>query len=190
MFVIMNSSKPIFDKILFVNDSDCFFEVYNLGPWIISLVAISLFVTLLLVPVLSSVVWYDWSGSDLKRIFTSRLASSIFLTCIGQLILVQIPEIVRYLTGPFPLWFCFWHYVLKNTIAMLQILYFDIIVAVRYLFIFHLKNPAMFEDQFWNFVINTLVVSFSFASQLIFAFLPGRQPVIYHFCSGECPSGF
>jgi hypothetical protein len=129
-------------------------------------------------------------GSDLKRIFINRVVSSLALCSIGQLILVQIPEIFCYTTGPLPQWFCFMHYILKNTVTLLQIIYFDITTIVQYLFIFHLKNPSMFQDEFWNLFINIKVVSFSFLPQAIFAYMPGCQPLIYYFCTWENPSGF
>jgi hypothetical protein len=185
----MNSSTMNYEVLRFVPDSDFFSPVYELGPAKIIVCCLSFLFSIILVPFLFSIVWFDWYGSDLKRIFINRLVSSIALCSIGQLILVQIPEIFRYMTGPLPVWFCFMHYVLKNTTALLQIIYFDIIAIVRYLFIFHLKNPAMFQDEFWNLFINMQVVSFSFLSQLIFAYLPGRQPLIYYYCTGENPSG-
>jgi hypothetical protein len=72
---------------------------------------------------------------------------------------------------------------------MQEILYFDIIAVLRYLFIFSIKNPGTFQDEFWNFFINIVVVSFSFLSQVIFAYLQGRQPLTYYFCTGQIPSG-
>ena len=186
----MNSSSIIFEVVKFEWDIDFFGPVYRLGPITITLTFLSSFFAIALVPFLFSFVWYDWYGSDLKRIFIHRVVSSIFLSCIVHLGLVQIPEILRYFSGPLPLWFCFWHYVLKNTIAMLQLIYFDVIAVARCLFIFRLKNPAMFQDEFWNFFINNLVISLSFLSQTVFAYLPGRQPLIFYFCTGENPSGF
>jgi hypothetical protein len=80
-------------------------------------------------------------------------------------------------------------FVLKNTISIQEILYFGIIAVVRYLFIFSVKNPATFQDEFWSFFINILVISFGFLSQVLFACLPGRQPLTFYFCTGDIPSG-
>ncbi len=144
---------------------------------------------LILVPFIFSIVWFDWYGSDLKRIFINRLVSSLALCSIGQLILVQIPEIFLYTTWPLPQWFCFMYYILKNTVTLLQIIYFDIIAIVRYFFIFHLKNPSMVQDELQNLFINIQVVSFSFLPQAIVAYMSGRQPLIFYFCTGANSSG-
>ncbi len=138
-----------------------------------------------MLPLLVPMIWFDWYESDMKRIFIHRLVSSLAFTAMCQLILVQIPELLRFVTGPLPNWICFWHYVLKSTIAMQEIMYFDIIAVLRYLFIFSIKNPGTFQDEFWNSFINIVVVSFSFLSQVIFACLPGRQPLTYYFCTGN-----
>jgi len=185
----MKPTSIIFEVVKFTHGNDFFGPVYELGTMNITLNFVCFAYTILMVPLLVSMIWFDWYGSDMKRIFIHRLVSSLAFTAMCQLILVQIPEILRYITGPLPNWFCFWHYVLKSTIAMQEILYFDIIALLRYLFIFSLRNPATFQDEFWNCFINILVVSLSFLSQVIFAYLPGRQPLTYYFCTGQIPSG-
>jgi hypothetical protein len=185
----MNSTSIIFEVVKFQMENDFFGPVYELEPLKIILGFLSISFVILLVPLLVSIIWFDWYGSDQKRIFINRLVSSIAFCFFAQLILIQIPEIMRYMTGPLPNWFCFWHYALKNTIAIQEILYFGIIAVVRYLFIFSIRNPATFQDEFWNFFINIQVVSFGFLSQVIFACLPGRQPLTFYFCTGDIPSG-
>jgi hypothetical protein len=36
-------------------------------------------------------------------------------------------------------------------------LYFDLIILSRYVYIFHLKNPAAFDDDFWALFLNLWV---------------------------------
>ena len=121
----MNSSQIIFEVLRFAPDNDFFGLVYELGLMKIILCCMSFVFTLNLVPFIFSIVWFDSYGSDLKIIFINRVVSSLALCSIGQLILVQIPEIFCHTTGPLPQWFCFMHYILKNTVALLQIIYFD-----------------------------------------------------------------
>jgi hypothetical protein len=45
----------------------------------------------------------------------------------------------------------------------------------RYVFIFWLKNPAAFEDDFWLIFVNAWSMTFSFLSQLPRALVPGNQ---------------
>ncbi len=120
-----------------------------------------------------SIIWYEKFGSDRKRTILNKLTTSISASCIAWTPLVQIPELFRYIYGPLPKWFCHIHIGLKNTITMQLILFFDIITIMRYLFIFWLKNPFGFNDDFWTFFINIWVVAFSSISQSIQAYLPG-----------------
>jgi hypothetical protein len=47
-------------------------------------------------------------------------------------------------------------------------LFLDCIMVTRYTFIFWLKNPAAFQDEFWSLFINLWVVGFSWIAQLVF----------------------
>ncbi len=72
---------------------------------------------------------------------------------------------------------CFYQYQFKNAISLQTMLYFDAIAITRYAFIFKKKNPALFQDDFWSFYINLCVISFSFLSQSVHAFLPGDAAI-------------
>lgn len=183
----MNLSANKFEIVFFSIDDDCFSPIYELGSFKLLFVLLMLALTLILIPVEAVIVAHEWLELDQFRGIINHLVSSLALTNIGHLILVQIPEILRYLVGPFPDTFCFFHYVLKNTFALQQLLFIDMILVMRYLFVFHFISPALFQDEFWIFFVNVFVVTYSFFSQLLFAYMPGRQPMIYYFCSGKNP---
>jgi hypothetical protein len=55
-------------------------------------------------------------------------------------------------------------------------------LVVRYVYIFCLKNPAVFNDCFWSFYWNIVIVIFSWISQLvIFVMSAGKEIHITHF---------
>jgi len=58
---------------------------------------------------------------------------------------------------------------------------------LRYIFVFLLKNPGAFNDEFWNIFISIWVVSFSIVYQLPRAIIPSNQLLEYKICSGENP---
>ena len=62
----------------------------------------------------------------------------------------QIPELARYALGPLPESVCFFHFTMKNMTSVQLIVFFDCIIAARYVYIFWLKNPVAFKDEFWN----------------------------------------
>ena len=68
---------------------------------------------------------------------------------------------------------CFSYYVLKNAFSVQLVLFWDALNISRCLFIFWHKNPAIFQDAFWSLFINIWVISFSFLSQLVYAYMPG-----------------
>jgi hypothetical protein len=68
------------------------------------------------------------------------------------------------------------------------VLFCDAVTSARFLFIFHLKNPARFHDDFWHLFINTWIVGFGVISQFVFVYLPGVQPISFYICAGIDPS--
>ncbi len=179
------SNLTSFEVVFFKKDRDFFAEVFKKDGIRIALISISPITVLLLIPFVSCVIIFECCNSD-QRIISRLIASST--TCyVAYLILVQIPEIFRYIFGPLNESFCLCHYFLKNMLSLQHILIFDSIAVIRYIFIFWMKNPLAFEDGFWNIFINVTIFIFSATSQFVFIFLPGRQPIAYYTCSGIDP---
>jgi hypothetical protein len=94
----------------------------------------------------------------------------------------------RYLLGPFPIKFCLIQYALKNGIYSQILLYLNGIILFRYIFIFWLKNPTVFQDDFWNLFINIWIFGFVIINQIISSQMPGRRALYYYTCSGLNPA--
>jgi len=73
---------------------------------------------------------------------------------------------------------------------MISVAFFilDSIALVRYIFIFWLKNPAAFKDEFWAVYINIWCLVISVLFQVLRAIIPGNQLVEYCLCTGEDPT--
>ena len=66
----------------------------------------------------------------------------------------QIPILIRYAYGPFPLFLCYLDYICKNTLMFKIIITSDFVLIVQYIFVFHSKNPTAVQDDFWTFFLN------------------------------------
>ncbi len=102
--------------------------------------------------------------------------------------LVQIPELFRYTFGPLPSVVCICHLWIKNVTSFNGMLFYDGILLTNYIFIFRLKNPAAFQDDFWNNFLNKWILGCSSLSQLIYILMPGNQPLNFFLCSGIRPN--
>jgi hypothetical protein len=76
------------------------------------------------------------------------------------------------------------------TTAIHLMLLHDAAIIVKYIFIFHLKNPTVIQDDFWNLFINLWIFIVSLISQIIFQMLPGRDPMDILICCGKMPKQF
>ena len=63
---------------------DFFFDIYEIDPILVILS------TLLLLPFLFGMIWFDWRGSDNKRSLLNMLVSSCSWAGIGLLLFVQV----------------------------------------------------------------------------------------------------
>ena len=103
------------------------------------------------------ILWFEHFGSDLKRILTNRLVSSICLCLLEMLVLLDIPGLVNYFYGPFPEWVCYMQIIYRHAATLRLMLIFNAIIISRYIFIFWLKNPLNFDDEFWCRFINASI---------------------------------
>jgi hypothetical protein len=100
-------------------------------------------------PFLYSVIWFEKFGSDKKRTILNLLFSLSNYLIIFFLWFIQIPETLRYIVGPLPFFICYGQQILRNFFVISMMLFADVIIVIRYAFIFWLKNPAAFHDDFW-----------------------------------------
>ena len=80
------------------------------------------------------------------------------------------------------------HFISFATVTSDFLLFFDAIIIVRYMYIFVLKNPAAFHDDFWYSFINIWIKSFSLIFQGAWHILAVRQPIGFYICCGRDPS--
>ena len=128
---------------------------------------------LVYIPLLYSIIYFENFASDKKRTILNKLVSSICWCGIHYQVFCQVPEMIRYCFGPLPPFICYLHFVIKNIIVTQGILFYDSITILRYLFIFWLKNPSNFWDDFWTTYLNIWIAMFATISQVVQAITPG-----------------
>jgi hypothetical protein len=121
---------------------------------------ISVLLSILVSASASGVIWYERFGSDLQRIFTNKMVSSVCWSILSFYGFTQLPELVFYLLPGFSESFCFLYLILRNSVVIQITLFLDVIVIVRYAQVFWLKNPLGFKDDFWSFLMNIWIVMF------------------------------
>ena len=133
------------------------------------------------------IIWFEQHGSDLKRTMLNKLVSSVCLTCMEWFFIIQVLDMVRYVYGPLPVGLCSFNMHLRFVIMTQQMLFVDGIIITRYIYIFCLKNPFAFNDDFWYLFVNLWVIAFSFIAQIVMAMMPGRNTAYFYICSGKNP---
>jgi hypothetical protein len=146
------------------------------------------FATCVVVPVLlAPIIWFDKYGTDNKRTFINMLNTSLCWMIIEYCAAVQLTEAVRFLYGPFSKSFCFLKTIVCSAYVTETLLYFDAIAMTRYLFIFWLKNPAAFQDDFWNVFVKLWINGASLIFNGVWFLKAERQIINYYVCSGIDP---
>jgi hypothetical protein len=141
--------------------------------------------TLLLIPLLYGIIWYEKYGSNNKRTLLNKLVSAWCWASIEYLLLCQIPDNARHILGPMSQINCGIQMQLKLIVSVQLLLILDGIIFGRYFFIFWLKNPAAFNDDFWSLFLNIWIVMFSIISPISFFMVSSKQPALYYICIGN-----
>ena len=132
-----------------------------------------------------SIIWFDKFGSDRKRtVLNLFFCRSVYIASMF-LCFIQIPEIARYSYGPLPAFICSGQEIFRNVFVTSVILFVDATTAVRYAFIFWLKNPAAFYDDFWCSFISSWIYGFSFMFCGTWYYQQTHQTFGFYICTGQ-----
>ena len=93
-----------------------------------------------------------------KYIILNKIVASLNWVSIAWFLLIQPTDMLLYFYKPLPDWYCNIIYILRNSLILLSVIYTDLILIVKYIFIFWMKNPLSFQDDFWYLFVNIWVV--------------------------------
>ena len=170
-----------------ITDTTFFSNAYKNDRYMALGIAISICNLFALTPILYTIVWYERFGSEHPRTLLNQLVASTCWNGIAQNILVIPMSILNDLLGPMSLSFCQIHFLLKNSILLHLLLMLTIIIFVKYISIYVLKNPTELLNDFWCFYLNIICVFLAVVSQIAFTILPGKNPIFFHMCTGTNP---
>ncbi len=188
-FNMANETKEYFN----ISNSTANFQVdyfeglYENRPSKIAAVAFSIIAAIIILPLVYFIIWFEKYGSDQKRTFLNKMVSSLCWTCIEWFAIIQSIDTIRYFSGPLPESICLFQLHFRFAIFCQLMIIFDVIAVGRYVFIFHLKNPAAFHDDFWSRFINIWILISCACTQIYMAKLPGCSTVYYYLCTGRNP---
>jgi hypothetical protein len=137
--------------------------------------------------ILNSITWFEKYGSDNKRTLLNMVVSLYCWVIIEFVIFVQIPETARFLIGLLPAFVCQLYAFFRVSLVTVMLLYSDTTIITRYIFIFWLKNPAAFCDDFWCQMVSIWVHIFSLIFQAVEHFLSTKMSITYYICIGQEP---
>ena len=116
---------------------------------------------------LYSIIWFEKFGSDKKRTILNMFASLFCWECIKFMLLVQTTETFRFLYGPLPHFVCYIQLIIRSSTVVNFMLYMDASIVARYIFIFRLKNPVAFHDNFWLLFLCIWIQSISIVYEIV-----------------------
>jgi hypothetical protein len=162
--------------------------VYEMRPCKVIGIIISVANIAIISPAIYFLIWYEKCESNHTRSLINLFVSAGCWTALVYNILAQTIEVIIAFKGAVGPLFCYLHLLLKNVLTIQYTWQATTMIIIKYLYIYVLKNPSGRNDDFWCFFINILIMSLATLSQIIFLFLPGKNPYIYYTCSGENPT--
>lgn len=134
-----------------------------------------------------STIWYERNCSNRFRTILNQLFATSAWYMLVCTICVLIPEGIRFFYGPYGKTFCDFHVILKNILWSGVLLTLDIILILRYLFIFSLKNFGVINDDALARIFNSAVFFIAVWASCVKRLTPGRLPLNYYLCCGTDP---
>ena len=168
--------------------NDFFAPMYSyngLNQLMFTIVIVSTAIGLIL---MSGIVWYERHGNHRCRTAINQLFSTLVWIVISYIILVYIPEGIRYLQGPLNASFCDFHNFMKNFLPNCFLLTLDCIILIRHIFIFKLSNFAVVNDDLIVRFLNLSIILVSFWLSLMKRMSQEGMPLNYHMCTGSKPN--
>lgn len=168
-------SNDIFEG-LFVNRPE------KLGSMIISILC-----CVMITPLSVGIILFGIKGPNSSHTIVNKFISMIVASGIEYLLLGFSLDILRYSYGPLHESLCLFGVAIKNITLLQMVLFLIFNASFRYAYIFILKAPHAFNDDFWFKFLSLWIISFSILSQFVHLLIPGKQPFNVYICSGEVP---
>ena len=169
-------------------DNDFFEEYFSSKE--LSVARIGIFVLGIVIGIFGPIglIWYERNCKNRFRTVINQLVATdawfILLWCL----FVYIPDGARFSYGPFGELFCDIEIFLKNVLWSCMLITLDVILMLRYAFIFYVKNFAVINDDVLALILNLSIVIVSIWLSVVKRFTPGNLPLSYYLCSGLNPN--
>ena len=106
-----------------------------------------------------SVIWFERNcGNNFRTVLNQMMATASWY-CLMYTLLVYIPGGLRFVYGPFGETFCNIHILTKDTLWPGLILTEDVMILLRYIFVFHFKNFGIINDDLVARILNLSIVT-------------------------------
>jgi hypothetical protein len=109
-------------------------------------------------------------------------------TCFEYILFVEILDVCRYIFGPLASYICYLKIILRSSLACIMYLYINATLVMKYVYIFWLKNPAAFNDNFWSYFIVIWAHMAALVCPGVYHFLTTSQPLEFYACTGQDPT--
>ena len=135
-----------------------------------------------------SIIWYERNCGNRFRTVINQLFAISAWYMLTHVSLVYIPEGVRFVYGPYGETYCDMLTVLRNILWIGVILTLDIILILRYAFIFVLKNFAVINDDILTRMLSRSILLVAIWAALVKRMAPGKLPLNFYLCCGVNPN--
>lgn len=135
-----------------------------------------------------SVIWFERNcGNHFRTVINQMLAAASWY-CLIWTLLVYIPDGLRFVYGPFGEVFCDIHLVTKDILWPGLILTEDVMIVLRYIFVYHFKNFGIINDDLVARILNLSIVTIAIWASAVRRLSPGKFPLYYYLCTGNDPN--
>ena len=166
-----------------------FFEMYetnNPYKWIC--LVYSVICMAAITPILYLVIQFQ--NENPYTTLVQQVFSSMLGVALSVNISVHIPFVLLYIFGPFSQLACDLLLNAQSVLIVQLLLLANVLMIIRYIFTFILKNPVAVQQGFWKIFIFIWTFLVAILTQTTFFLLPGNNPSQFYTCSGQIPINY
>ncbi len=135
-------------------------------------------------PILCSIIVYEKNSS--YRTLINQMVSSMMWNALAYNLIMTPLTLIFYIMSPInsPV-VCRMYFMVNTVICYHMIFLLDAMIIIKYMFIFHLKNPTAVQDDFWKLWINLWTFMYCLLTEIVFHTMPGKDVPRISICIGN-----
>ena len=146
----------------------------------------TMLVSIITSPILCIIIKYE-KNLHYRTLINQMVSSVMWNALLYNIVMPPLTLLFNIITPINSPVVCRIYFLVHSIITDHVVFLADAMIVIKYIFIFHLKNPTAVQDDFWKFWINLWTYIFCLLTGIVYNTIPGRDKPRISICIGKIP---